>query len=59
METIYFAACEASVELAELEGPYETYQGSPASQGILQYDMWNVTPSNRWDWKGLKENIAK
>jgi len=59
METIYFAACEASVELAQVEGPYETYAGSPASQAILQYDMWGVTPSDRWDWKGLKEKIAK
>jgi hypothetical protein len=59
METIYFASCEASVELAQVEGAYETYQGSPASQGILQYDMWGVTPSDRWDWKGLKAKIAQ
>lgn len=58
-ETIYFGACTASCELAKQEGPYETYEGSPASQGILQYDMWGVTPSDRWDWKGLKENIAE
>lgn len=58
-ETIYFGACTASCELAKEEGPYETYEGSPASQGILQYDMWGVTPSDRWDWKGLKENIAE
>ncbi|GIY34074.1 hypothetical protein CDAR_420052 [Caerostris darwini] len=58
-ETIYYAALEASCELAEKDGPYETYYGSPASQGILQYDMWNVTPSQRWDWNTLKEKIAK
>lgn len=58
-ETIYFGACTASCELAKEEGPYETYEGSPASQGILQYDMWGVTPSDRCDWKGLKENIAE
>lgn len=58
-ETIYFGACTASCEMAKEEGPYETYEGSPASQGILQYDMWNVTPSDRWDWAGLKENIKE
>jgi len=38
-------------------GSYSTFMGSPASQGILQYDMWNVTPSDRYDWNGLKESI--
>merc|ERR1712050_589566 len=59
-ETIYFAALEMSCELAVLEGPYESFEGSPASRGQLQFDMWNVTPkSGRWDWTGLKEKIAK
>jgi len=59
-ETIYFAACEASCELAEREGPHETYAGSPASQGKLQFDLWGRSPkSGRWDWAGLKEKIAK
>jgi len=59
-ETIYFAACEASCELAELLGAYETYEGSPASKGQLQFDMWNRTPkSGRWDWTALKAKIAK
>ena len=58
-ETIYYAALEASCELAEKEGAYETYPGSPVSQGILQYDMWNVTPSDRWDWAALKQKIAQ
>uniref|UniRef100_A0A0K0FWD8 Ribonucleoside-diphosphate reductase n=1 Tax=Strongyloides venezuelensis TaxID=75913 RepID=A0A0K0FWD8_STRVS len=58
-ETIYHGALEASCELAERDGPYETYKGSPVSKGILQYDMWNVRPSNLWDWDTLKENIAK
>jgi len=59
-ETIYFAACEASCELAEREGPYETYEGSPASKGKLQFDLWDRTPkSGRWDWASLKEKIAK
>lgn len=58
-ETIYYAALTASCELAEKEGPYDTYEGSPVSKGILQYDMWGVTPTDLWDWYILKEKIAK
>ncbi len=57
-ETMYFASMEASCELAKFQGPYSTYAGSPVSQGILQPDMWNVTPSSRWNWAQLRENIA-
>jgi ribonucleotide reductase alpha subunit len=50
-ETIYFAAMEASMELAKVNGPYETFKGSPVSKGIFQFDMWGVTPeSGRWEW---------
>ncbi|KAI8138191.1 ribonucleoside-diphosphate reductase large chain [Fennellomyces sp. T-0311] len=58
-ETIYHAALEASCELAVEEGTYETYEGSPASKGTLQYDFWGVTPTDLWDWATLKEKIAK
>merc|ERR1711977_480630 len=59
-ETIYFAACEASMELAKTEGSYETFKGSPASKGTLQFDFWNVKPkSGRWDWDGLKAKIVE
>uniref|UniRef100_A0A2K5K1C7 Ribonucleoside-diphosphate reductase large subunit n=1 Tax=Colobus angolensis palliatus TaxID=336983 RepID=A0A2K5K1C7_COLAP len=58
-ETIYYGALEASCDLAKEQGPYETYEGSPVSKGILQYDMWNVTPTDLWDWNLLKEKIAK
>lgn len=59
-ETIYFGACTASCTLAEIEGPYETFKGSPASKGQLQFDLWGVKPdSGRWDWDGLKEKIAE
>jgi ribonucleoside-diphosphate reductase subunit M1 len=58
-ETIYYAALEKSNELAKECGTYETYPGSPVSRGILQYDMWNVQPTNLWDWKDLKERISK
>jgi ribonucleoside-diphosphate reductase subunit M1 len=58
-ETIYHAALEASSEIAERDGPYETWVGSPAQQGKLQYDLWGVTPSNLWDWQALKERIAR
>lgn len=58
-ETIYYAALTASKDLAKQFGPYETYQGSPVSQGIFQYDMWNVTPSSRWEWDVLKEEVKQ
>jgi ribonucleoside-diphosphate reductase subunit M1 len=57
-ETIYHAACEASAEMAEEQGPYETWEGSPASEGRLQYDLWGATPTDLWDWETLKEKIA-
>lgn len=56
-ETIYFASLTASKDLAKKDGHYESYPGSPASKGILQYDMWGVTPSERWDWASLKAEI--
>ena len=59
-ETIYFAAMTASKDLAKVEGPYETFKGSPVSKGIFQYDMWGVTPdSGLWDWDGLKKEVKK
>ncbi|KAI0865286.1 ribonucleoside-diphosphate reductase large chain [Xylaria cubensis] len=58
-ETMYHAALTASMEIAQQEGTYSTYEGSPVSQGILQYDMWNVTPSDLWDWATLKEQIKQ
>jgi ribonucleoside-diphosphate reductase alpha chain len=58
-ETIYYAAMTASKDLAKVDGHYETYPGSPVSKGIFQYDMWNVTPSTRWEWDVLKEEVAK
>jgi ribonucleoside-diphosphate reductase alpha chain len=57
-ETLYFASLTASNELAQRDGAYESYPGSPVSEGILQYDMWNKTPTTLWDWTGLKEKIA-
>jgi ribonucleoside-diphosphate reductase alpha chain len=59
-ETIYYAAVETSMELAKTQGTYETYEGCPASKGILQFDMWGVTPkSGRWNWDVLKEKVKK
>jgi ribonucleoside-diphosphate reductase alpha chain len=58
-ETIYFAALTESCALAEKEGAYETFQGSPLSQGELQFDMWGVKPSDRWDWESLREKVKK
>lgn len=56
-ETIYYAALTASKDLAKEEGPYETYPGSPISEGVLQFDMWGVKPSNRWEWDVLREEV--
>ncbi len=58
-ETIYFAAMTESNAIAAKDGPYSSYEGSPVSQGILQYDMWGVTPTDRWDWADLKKKIKK
>ena len=58
-ETIYFAAMTASKDLAKVQGPYETYAGSPVSKGIFQFDMWGVEPSMRWDWYTLKAEVIK
>tara|TARA_B100000035_G_scaffold314142_1_gene329582 strand:- start:241 stop:2007 length:1767 start_codon:yes stop_codon:yes gene_type:complete len=57
-ETIYHAALECSQEISLVEGPYSTFEGSPVSKGILQFDMWNVTPSARYDWSLLRELIT-
>jgi len=56
-ETIYFAALTESNAIAEKDGAYKTFKGSPASKGELQFDMWGVKPSDRWDWAGLKKKI--
>ena len=57
---MYFAALEASCELAEEDGPYETYEGSPMSQGLFQFDLWNDSRvSERWNWTKLKQNVKQ
>lgn len=58
-ETIYYASMTASKDLAKVDGSYASYEGSPVSKGIFQYDMWDVQPSNRWEWDILKEEVAK
>jgi ribonucleoside-diphosphate reductase alpha subunit len=62
-EHIYYAAVESSCEVAEKEGPYSTYEGSPMSKGVFQYDMWSVKPiteqDGTLDWAALKEKVAK
>jgi ribonucleotide reductase alpha subunit len=62
-EHIYYAAVESSAEIAEIEGTYSTYEGSPMSKGEFQYDMWNVVPlterDNSLDWKSLKEKVLR
>jgi ribonucleoside-diphosphate reductase alpha chain len=58
-ETIYFASMTASKDLAIKEGPYSTFEGSPVSKGVFQFDMWGVTPSARWEWDLLKEEVKQ
>ena len=59
-ETIYYAAVESSMELAIEHGPYETFKGSPISQGIFQFDMWNIKPSSgRWDWESIRAKVVE
>jgi len=63
-ETIYYAAVDASSEIAAKDGPYETYEGSPASEGKLQFDLWDrpgekIVPTNLWDWDALKERVKE
>lgn len=58
-ETIYFAAMEASMELAKEQGAYESFKGSPLSEGKFQFDLWNVVPSERWDWNKLREKVME
>lgn len=59
-ETIYFAACTSSMELAKIEGPYSTFKGSPISEGQFQFNLWGLNDSDlsgRWDWGKLREEV--
>ena len=58
-ETIYYASMTASKDLAKVDGPYESIEGSPVSEGVFQFDMWDVTPSDRWEWDVLKEEVKE
>jgi ribonucleoside-diphosphate reductase alpha chain len=58
-ETIYFAAMTASKDLAKEQGAYETFAGSPLSKGQFQFDLWNVQPSDRYNWNALREEVKQ
>jgi ribonucleoside-diphosphate reductase alpha chain len=58
-ETIYYAAVTASKDLAIENGPYETWKGSPISEGTFQFDMWGVKPSDRWEWEVLRKEVKE
>lgn len=58
-ETIYYASIKASCDIAKEQGTYTTYKGSPISEGKFQFDLWGVTPTNRWDWDKLREEVLK
>lgn len=58
-ETIYFASMTASKDLAKKDGAYETFKGSPLSEGKFQFDLWNVKPSEMHDWDKLRKEVKK
>jgi len=58
-ETIYYASMTASKDLAKIDGYYESFPGSPLSKGQFQFDLWNVTPTSRWEWDILREEVVK
>ena len=58
-ETIYFAGMTASKDIAKEQGAYQTFKGSPLSKGIFQFDMWNVQPTDRWDWESLRKEVME
>ncbi|MDP2414960.1 ribonucleoside-diphosphate reductase subunit alpha [Daejeonella sp.] len=58
-ETIYFAAMTASKDLAKEQGAYETFEGSPLSKGLFQFDLWGMKPSERHDWEKLREEVKQ
>lgn len=58
-EAIYFASLKASSDLAREHGAYDSYAGSPISNGVLQHDMWGIADSKNWDWTGLRNQIRE
>ncbi len=58
-ETIYYGAVSESCKLSKEQGPYSTFQGSPISSGVFQFDMWGVEPSDRWDWDTLRKEVTE
>lgn len=58
-ETMYYAAVSESCELAKIHGAYSSFEGSPMSEGIFQFDMWGVTPSDRHDWDALRKDVMQ
>ena len=58
-ETMYYSAVKTSCEIAKVEGPYVTFEGSPMSKGQFQFDLWGVQPSDRYDWEALRKDVMK
>lgn len=58
-ETIYFAAMTESLELAKKYGTYESFKGSPISEGKFQFDLWGVSPSGKWDWESMRKEVME
>jgi ribonucleoside-diphosphate reductase alpha chain len=58
-ETIYFSAMTASKDIAKREGAYQTFKGSPLSKGIFQFDMWDVSATENWNWEALRAEVIE
>jgi ribonucleoside-diphosphate reductase alpha subunit len=58
-ETMYYGGMKASIELAKQDGPYESFNGSPLSEGKFHFDLWNITPSNRYDWETMRQDLIE
>ena len=58
-ETMYFAAVTSSMELSKVDGPYQSFNGSPISEGKFQFDLWEAEPTGRWDWDSLREEVVE
>lgn len=58
-ETIYYGAVKKSIELAKRDGPYRSFEGSPTSKGLFQFDLWGIKPSGRFNWSLLSIDMIK
>ena len=56
---IYHGAMRASIDAAKKKSPYDSFAGSPLSEGKFQFDLWGAVPSDMWDWGKLRQKLIK